>query len=436
MPPVVIQIIKLLCLVNFEKEKVMIINSLDFSEFVFNSRKQILIGIDKDKKYCLKIEVVHNKNKANDIKGEYDILSHLNSSGCRTCPKVFEFGSVNKDYFYLKTKEKTILDQVKQTEFSYILQEYIPDSGDHSMGDILLALIEQKNLGVYQGDVKPENLRFDPKTNLCYLIDYDQAILLDNKQKNLGVEEFLFFCSEYDRKKYNVGNWLRHFPHFSEYSVSDCLHEGALDLKNTTIFNAQKTTNSISGIYHTIKSRDIFIQGSRQIDARAALLDQCDFFEGEKTLDIGCNAGLLSMYLHDRGCTSTGVDNDPYIVIAAKIVSNILGKNISYHHLDLDRVEELEEFDTIMLFSVIHHTRKVVANAIKVAKSCSRIFLEARLIESGKQPYGEKWIGTSNWSFNNIQELVYFCEKLFPEFKMKRNLGQVDKGRYILEFTK
>ena len=68
-------------------------------------------------------------------------------------------------------------------------------------------------------------------------------------------------------------------------------------------------------------------------------------------LDIGCNTGLLSMYLHDRGCSVTGVDNDPLITEASKIVSNIVGKDIDYYHMDLDDVDQIEEkFDTIMLF--------------------------------------------------------------------------------------
>ena len=41
------------------------------------------------------------------------------------------------------------------------------------------------------------------------------------------------------------------------------------------------------------------------------------------------------------------------------MVSNILGKDVEFYHQDLDLVEELDKFDTIMLFSVFHHTRNL-----------------------------------------------------------------------------
>ena len=89
-----------------------------------------------------------------------------------------------------------------------------------------------------------------------------------------------------------------------------------------------------------------------------------------------------------------------------------------------------------MLFSVLHHTRDIKSNAKKVADSCSRIFLECRLFENGKQPGMNGWTNTSNWNFPNFDALVSFCEEIFPNFKFKSNLGLGDKNRFILEFAK
>jgi 2-polyprenyl-3-methyl-5-hydroxy-6-metoxy-1,4-benzoquinol methylase len=411
------------------------LKDLDFKSFEFNSRKQILIGIDSTREYVIKIQIIKNKNKTNNIEQEYEIIKHLNKNGCKTCPEAYELGTIQKTEIYPKTKENNVLDSINETEFKYIIQEYIPDSGTHKLADIMLAVLEQKNLGVYQGDIKPANVRFNPKKSICYLIDYDQAIYLDER-KNLDNISFLDFCSEYDKEKHGFGNWLRHFPQHTEDSAKLLFVNNSFDLASTTIFKTQKTTNSASGIYHSIDEKDIFIKGSRTLDTRASLLNECTFEPNEKVLDVGCNAGLLSMYLYDRGCTTTGVDNDPHIVIASKIVANILRKDVDYYHLDLDRTENIEEFDTVMLFSVIHHTRKLLENAKKISSSSSRIFLEARLIESGKQPYGNEWVDTTNWSFKDLDELVAFCEEIFEGFKLKKNLGNVDKSRYILEFIK
>ena len=198
----------------------------------------------------------------------------------------------------------------------------------------------------------------------------------------------------------------------------------------------QKTTNSETGIYHTIESKDVFTDGSRKIDIRGKLLDTIKFEKGEKVLDIGCNTGLLCQYLYDRGCDITGIDNDKRIVIAAKIIANILKKKINYYHVDIDQTDEIEDCDTIMLFSVFHHTRNVVKNAQKIANACNRIIIETKLIEHGAQPHKGYWARTSSWNFQSWDEFYKYCERIFPGFKFEKNLGLGSKKRNICVFVK
>jgi 2-polyprenyl-3-methyl-5-hydroxy-6-metoxy-1,4-benzoquinol methylase len=297
-------------------------------------------------------------------------------------------------------------------------------------------LIEQKKLGVYQGDIKPANIRYDAGRSVCYFVDYDQALYISDEQRDQSNSEFIRWCSTHDKEKYGFGNWLRHFSQYMESDIEQLFDNGVLNLYNTTVFRTQNTTNTATGIYHTLAGNDVHIKGSRTIDARSKLLDAVSFKDNERVLDVGCNAGLLSMYLHDRGCQVTGVDNDPHIVGASKMVANILGKKINYAHLDLDEVGELEEYDTIALFSVFHHTRNPIENAKKISKACSRILLEMRLVESGKQPIDGVWKATTLWENRDLNHLVTSCEQLFKGFKFKKNLGQADKNRYILEFVK
>lgn len=412
------------------------LEKLNFDSFEFNSRKQVLIGVDATSNFVIKIEIIHNPNKTNNIKEEYEILKYLNERGSKTCPTVYELGTITKDQIYSKVTERAILDSINKTEFHYIIQQYIPDNGRFSLADIMLTVLEQRKLGVYQGDVKPANIRLNPENSVCYFIDYDQAIRLAKDEIAMDNFEFFKFCSAYDKKKYGIGNWMRHFPQYTKNDLIPVFHNRAIDLKETTIFNVQKTTNSLSGIYHSIDEKDIFIHGSRTVEARTDLLNKVEFKAGERVLDVGCNAGLLSVYLHDRGCNTTGVDNDSHIVIASKIIANILGKNIEYFHLDLDDTEKVSEYDTIMLFSVLHHTRRPIENAKKLIESCSRIILETRLFERGKQPVGDRWEDTTQWAFEDLNELVSFCEKTFEGFKLKANLGKSDKNRYMLEFVK
>jgi len=154
-------------------------------------------------------------------------------------------------------------------------------------------------------------------------------------------------------------------------------------------------------------------------------------------LDIGCNSGLLCLYLDSLECSVTGVDNDKYIPIAAKMVSNIhKAKDVKFFCMDLDKEESLDNYDTVMLFSVLHHTKNPKLNAEKIASKCKRIIIESRLIENGKQPSENGWYQTTNWIFNSVEELVEFYEQIFPGFKLSSNLGKADKDRYLLVFSK
>ena len=412
------------------------LDNLNFKKLTFNSRKQILFGQDTTADKFIKIQIIKNHNKLNDLKKEYDVIKHLNEAGSNTCPKVYEHGFIKKDALMTIVDDKETLQNAPGNEYEYMIQDYVPDDGSQVMADILLTLIEQKKLGVYQGDVKPDNIRFDASKCVCYFIDYDQAIMLNEDQKNMSNPEFIKFCSQHDKDRHGFGDWLRHFDNLSNDDVAPLFKDGALDLSKTTVFGTQNTTNTPNGIYHTITGKDVFIDGSRNVTRRAELLDQVDFSSNEKVLDVGCNSGLLSMYLNDRGCQVTGVDNDPHIIISSNILSNIQGDNIQYDCVDLDYVDELPQYDTIMLFSVFHHTRNPVENAKKISKSCNRIILETRLFERGQQPVDGVWTATTNWSFNNLYELKMYCESLFTDFKLSNNLGMSDKNRYILEFIK
>ena len=404
-------------------------------------RRNTLIGEDKEAGLFYKIEIETSPKKNNDIKAEYKIIKHLNRAGCKSTPIAYDIGTMSKEEVVNLTEveeEKEYIKNLDKEKFNFIIQEYIPHEESYALPDILFSLIEQKNLGIYHGDIKPKNIRFDPLRNICVLIDYDQSIFLTEVEKNTDINSFLSFCDAYDKEKYQQGLWLRHFKEFGNKDIPQYLNStGALNLAETAVYKIQKTTNTDAGIYHTLSHKDIFAQGTRDISERKKILDKLEFKEGEKVLDVGCNSGLLSVYLHSRGCKASGVDIDPFIIIGAKMVSNIIGaKGIDFFRLNLDEAEELPRYDTVMLFSVLHHTKDPEANAKKIASCCNRIVIESRLLENGKQPTKEGWEETSRWNFSDLPELISFYEKIFPGFKLKNNLGKADKNRYLLELCK
>tara|TARA_R110002126_G_scaffold4557_1_gene24094 strand:+ start:2382 stop:3638 length:1257 start_codon:yes stop_codon:yes gene_type:complete len=414
-----------------------LLNSCKFNNFVYNSRRHVLTAVDKEKSMLIKVEVYRNPTKNFDIEGEYKIIKELNDKNCQTCPQAYELGKISKSKILSNTSED--LSDLVQSEFGYIIQEYIPHEDSYTLSDILLAMVEQKCLGYYQGDVKPANIRFNPDTKVCYLIDYDQALRLSEDQCNLSNDKFFNFCSTHDKSKYGLGDWLRHFKgKYTHEEVESLLVNGSLNIAEVTLVKTQNTTNTADGLYHTIDHKEIFLRGHRSLDTRGSLLSQVSFKENEKVLDVGCNQGLLSFYLHDRGCQVTGHDIDPHIITAAKLTANIMKKSVVFDHQDLDLVEKLDAFDTIMLFSVFHHTRKQEDNGKKIAASCNRIILETRLNENGSQPDGpgSSWVNVARWRFSSIGHLTNEVEKVFPGFVFNKNLGLGSKGRYILEFVK
>ncbi|MGI5911102.1 MAG: hypothetical protein ACOX6E_00795 [Syntrophomonadaceae bacterium] len=130
------------------------------------------VGISSNQ--IVKIENFPHANKLRTLVEEAEVIQYLNSKGCKSCPFLVACGQLEDGRPYL------------------VEQRIIP-RGKAVLGEILLAVFEQKLLGVYQGDLHPRNIIFDG--NKTYLIDYDQAIM-DESIINMEDAEFLYWISE------------------------------------------------------------------------------------------------------------------------------------------------------------------------------------------------------------------------------------------------
>ncbi len=109
-------------------------------------------------KQIIKIEVCPNKMKLRTLDDEVQVIKYLNSHHCKSCPRLLTNGKLDNGR-------------------PYFIEERIIPHGQPVLADILLALFEQKQLGVYQGDLQPRNIIFDGQ--VTYLVDYDQAIMTE-----------------------------------------------------------------------------------------------------------------------------------------------------------------------------------------------------------------------------------------------------------------
>jgi len=415
----------------------------EISNWYFNKDKSSLLVEFKDGKIA-KIGSGKHPRKNHTLMEEFEVLKKLSDLNCQSCPKPFEAGIITTDDL-AKVLGKEIDEPMfaNTRSLQYYTMELLRRDQEYQWSDVMLAIEEQRALGVYHGDIKPDNIAFDSTTGTCRFIDYDQSVYLDESTQKLDIELFIDYMNNYDLQRYGVGNWLRHFnatgaPLEKGFDLSSLYQAGRLDVSTTSVMKKQRTTNSATGIYHTIDTPKLFAFGSRDLSGRKSVLDRLKFKPEEKVLDVGCNSGLLCWYLNDRGCTVYGVDNDQSITIAAQQFSNIEGRKINFSRMDLDEVVDIgDTYDTVFLFSVLHHTRDHIANALKISKSCDRIVIETRLTESGKQP-GEngQWDNTTAWRAPNLDTLVSHLESIFVGHKFVQNVGSVDKHRFILEFSK
>jgi 2-polyprenyl-3-methyl-5-hydroxy-6-metoxy-1,4-benzoquinol methylase len=410
------------------------IDGFKFSKLSMSTRGDTLWGPDDSDTTFLKIGLAHlSGKKLNNLAQEAEIVKELSDKGAISSPKFISTGTLEAD----ELPKHLVKDSSSQ--FHYLLTRNVKSASSFLMADLILSILEQKALGVYQGDLKPSNLAFDDDLGVLVILDYDQAVRLGNHESNMGNLEYLDWTFEQERVRYSHDSWLRHFGRRGKSNqVVRLFRDNSFNLAETTLYKRQKTTNTSDGVYHTLDTPTLYADGVRDLRNRSRILDGITFAPGERILDVGCNVGLLAHYLFDRGCQATGYELDPHIVTAAKMVANILQKRVDFATVDLDEHHFTDDFDTIFLFSVFHHTQNIVSNGIKLASACNRIIIECRLKENGKKPRVDStaWDNASAWNFGSLESLHRGLENYFPNFKLHRNHGLVDKERYVIELRK
>jgi tRNA (mo5U34)-methyltransferase len=81
--------------------------------------------------------------------------------------------------------------------------------------------------------------------------------------------------------------------------------------------------------------------------------------QGQRVLDIGCNAGFYAIEMKRRGAGEVlGIDDDPRYLAQARFAAGYLGLEIEFRQMSVYDVAQLgQRFDLVLFMGVLYHLR-------------------------------------------------------------------------------
>lgn len=260
--------------------------------------------IAENENYILKIQLYKHRLKHNDIVDEAKILNKLKAVGALCQPIIYSTG----------------YDTFKRP---YIIMEKIKNEEGIELADVLLAILEQHKLGVFHRDTKTDNICFNGL--IAKLIDYDQSQIIDEIKDLKPKESIMFFINNLSHF-WKAENMLLDINKGANEVIrrcTECFKGNAFDFSKTSLYK------SFSGTpFYSVDEDEIKSKGKINIKDWQNALDKIEFKAGEKVIDINCDTGALSRYLHKRGCNVIAYSKNDNEIYSTKIISNILGTNI------------------------------------------------------------------------------------------------------------
>ena len=91
-------------------------------------------------------------------------------------------------------------------KWNYCLLRYDrADQGRFGLADLVLALLEQQALGIYQNNVTLANVRYDSVQRILRLTDYSHAGFLAPDIQNLAPKAYVSWCQKQEINRVRAG---------------------------------------------------------------------------------------------------------------------------------------------------------------------------------------------------------------------------------------
>lgn len=407
----------------------LVVQAGEFNAAVMNVRRTKVLLRDAERNVMMKL--VHGP-AVERLKRETQVLTALQHAGSASAPPLLDSGVLKHSELPIE-----LLNMVGcvdcESEIYFSVTPYYAHTQEVRLADLILAVLEQVRSGVWCNDLKSSNVRFDPVGQRCVIVDLDNAVDIDPMRFS-DAREVIDFAEASTHAQF--GQRLeKALMGYRAWFLRKVMNEKKLNLGKTTLFGAQHSTRAKGGGYHRLAGNFLVVEGVRDLAGRRAILDQLPVAQDETVLDVGGNLGLASMYMSSRGATVTCIDIDEAIVALAKSTSIVEGNPIECACLDLATQSPERQFDTVLLFSVLHHTTNPRKVAVWVSTHSRRAILEVRLRESGKAFLNGQWQESAGWDFKSIDELQAGMRSLFCRVEHIKYLGEADKGRHMLLLT-
>lgn len=399
------------------------------------------IGCSVDGNAFLKIELETPSDGGNGLSEELAILRLLSDQNCTTSAGLLASGSIDR----LEVKAFGGANgcgaaglNSENDSLPYVILEYVrADRGGFGVADIVLTLLEQQALGIYQNCLALPHIRFDSIQGICRFTNYRSAILLDDSVRALSPRAYLDWCYKKEEERISSGGPAS-FLKGRSGEFEQLWHQDRFLLVRSQIFGRQRIADSPIPCVQDSNHAKFTLRGSVRVADRIGILDKLRFDPGERVLDLGCGAGAVGRHLAGRGCEVTGVDCDDQLVRQSRLLANLEGVRSTYRTCDLEYEFPEGFFDTVLLLAVLSHVSNRVALAQKIlAAGIKRIVIECSPSDSGFRWQGSAYHAVDPlWEFDSPEEMKAYLLKLFPEHPILSDWGSSDTKRTILLLEK
>jgi 2-polyprenyl-3-methyl-5-hydroxy-6-metoxy-1,4-benzoquinol methylase len=140
---------------------------------------------------------------------------------------------------------------------------------------------------------------------------------------------------------------------------------------------------------------------------------------------------MVSHHFAERGAKVSATEIDPHTSSLGQTLSII--EKVPVKYFPPDSKFKKNEFDFVLLFSVLHHVEDFVDFALEIDAISKKILIESRLNERGKVITSDNWKLSGFWNFQNVDSLGEYLLSLFPEKNQITCLGESDKNRFLFE---